>query len=497
MLTNQASTDRTFNYFNNLARKSKNVTVFNEVENTGFIPPGDRAYRIAIERGIPYLLLLNDDTMPPRGFLEKLVKPLEEIETAALSGPSGGCCTLLDNFHGSDGPHFEYVEGSCLMVRIDRVRALLGDEHLFDPGLRFIYGDDSNLSLRVREAGLTIHRADFAMPHLRNQTTRSPQVRERCAQAQAANHDHNARRFGHYIRTRRFDYPTVIRRRFSLGDVLLSTPVIHTLRAMRPLSPIHVETDAPELFEGNPDIAKADRAIPEMKDEIRINLDMAYEDLTEVPIIDAYCLRVEHAIGDRINLLDRKLIYYGTKPHEMERTSALLSAVNDKPIAAIHAQNSWPGKTWPAERWVEIVRFLQESGRRVILVGGAKDMLGIPADLDLRGDLNIGESAFALMMSCLFVGIDSFPMHLAMSQGTPTIGLFGVSSPEIILSEGMAIGVQASREIAPCAGERHRVRGATFVDCDGACMRAISVEMVKDAIVKIWERESAESEKIS
>lgn len=475
VLTNQASTDRTRHYFDGVARRNANVTVFHEERNTGFIYPNDRAFRLAIERGIPYLLLLNDDTQPPPGFLDALIAPLEADELGALCGPAGGCCTLLDTFHGYDGDRYEYVEGSCLLARVDRVRRVVGDQAIFDPNLRFIYGDDSNLSLRMREAGFRIHRAEIRVPHQRNQTTRSPHVAALCHDAQRHNHAYNSKRWAHYLKTRRFDYPTVIRRKHARGDVLLTTPVIAALKQRRPLSPIHVETDFPELFNGNHDVTSAAYHIQQMPDEMRINLDMAYENAPGVPIIEAF------ARTAGIELIDRQIRYFGIEPQHVEVVNRHLPQIADLPIAAIHPANSWPGKTWPAERWDEIARFLMSQDRRVVLIGADRSPEGIACDLDLRGVLqHAGETAYALMMSCLFVGIDSFPMHLAMSQGTPAIGLFGVSSPDIILSEGEAYPVSGS---APCSGERHRISGAEYVPCDGACMRSISVDMVKQEII--------------
>lgn len=103
VLTNQASTDGTAAYFEAMRQRFKNITVFHETENIGFIEPNDRAFRIAIERNIPYLLLLNDDTRPPAGFLHKLTAPLEMDPDGALCGPEGTCCEISGDFHGFGG----------------------------------------------------------------------------------------------------------------------------------------------------------------------------------------------------------------------------------------------------------------------------------------------------------------------------------------------------------------------------------------------------------
>ncbi|MCU0961410.1 MAG: glycosyltransferase [Pirellulaceae bacterium] len=64
VLTNNASTDGTGDYFDQLARDYPNVTVFHEQENTGFIPPNNRGFDLAIKRKATYFIALNNDTVP-------------------------------------------------------------------------------------------------------------------------------------------------------------------------------------------------------------------------------------------------------------------------------------------------------------------------------------------------------------------------------------------------------------------------------------------------
>ncbi len=44
---------------------------------------------------------------------------------------------------------------------------------------------------------------------------------------------------------------------------------------------------------------------------------------------------------------------------------------------------------------------------------------------DLGGQLSIRQLAALIKMSSLFIGVDSAPMHIAFSVGTPIIALFG------------------------------------------------------------------------
>lgn len=481
ILTDNGCTDGTSGYFEDLGRRDSRIRVIHNPENLGFQEPNRRALEMA--RG-EFFVMLNNDCLAAPAWLESMAKTFDRDSLVAVCGTDSGCISLHPNFHGFRGDRFEYVEASCMMVRCDIVRT----HGLFAPYLSFAYGEDSDLCLRMREKGFNIARADVVIRHSGQATSSSvPNIRD----VQDRNHAFLQKRWAHYLQTRRMDYPIVLRRAGALGDVLLLTPIVSALKEHRPLSPIYIETATPEIFEGNAAVHHAARTIPPLPDEIRINLDMAYENEIEVPILDAYARRV--LLNQAGEDLSWRSLSFVPRGESVERMTPILSPLADRPIVALHVDaSSWPGKTWEADRWGHVAHFLRENGRRVVVVGSSSAPLGFAHDLDLRGQLSISDLAFTLGMSCLFVGVDSFPMHLAMSQGAPAVALFGAASPGIVLSEGECYPVQASREVAPCAGARHRVAGQTFVPCGGECMRAISVEMVYAAIQKAWAREAEE-----
>lgn len=107
------------------------------------------------------------------------------------------------------------------------------------------------------------------------------------------------------------------------------------------------------------------------------------------------------------------------------------------PVLAVAPVAAIPSKTWPAERWAELVRQAlatpRFAGWRVMAVGGPGDQAAAapvleaagPAGVDAVGKLDILASAAALQRAGVFVGNDSGTMHLAAAAGAPTLGLFG------------------------------------------------------------------------
>src|ERR1019366_9941212 len=113
---------------------------------------------MAKEMGARYAVLLNNDTQVVPNWLEMLAAPLDADPLGALSGPSDTCRSLHPNMDGYPGAKLEYIEGSCLCAKISIVST---QGPLFSDYLDFIYGDDSDLSLRMREAGYHIYQAPF------------------------------------------------------------------------------------------------------------------------------------------------------------------------------------------------------------------------------------------------------------------------------------------------------------------------------------------------
>jgi ADP-heptose:LPS heptosyltransferase len=107
------------------------------------------------------------------------------------------------------------------------------------------------------------------------------------------------------------------------------------------------------------------------------------------------------------------------------------------PIIALAPIAHQPGKSWPAERWGELVERLKAEPRfdgwRFMAVGGPGDRppatpaleAAGPRGIDFVGKGDILASAAAIDAADLFVGNDSGLMHVAAALGRPTLGLFG------------------------------------------------------------------------
>jgi heptosyltransferase-3 len=123
-------------------------------------------------------------------------------------------------------------------------------------------------------------------------------------------------------------------------------------------------------------------------------------------------------------------------PHEhAAATQRLAGLLGWRPLVAVAPGAKIPAKDWGEERWAALIRLLQVRLPAVSLVFvGAPDehalserlaQLWSGVKLNLCGQLTPRESAAVLGRCNLLVCHDSGPMHLAASQGTRCVALFG------------------------------------------------------------------------
>ncbi len=133
---------------------------------------------------------------------------------------------------------------------------------------------------------------------------------------------------------------------------------------------------------------------------------------------------------------------------DFERLCRDVGMEKGEPYVVVHPGGNWALKRWPTGLFAEWIRlFLREYGWRIFLCGTLSEMkiseeivssVGSGKVMSLCGKTSLGTLAILLKNAGLFLSNDSGPIHLAASQKTKTIGLFGPTSPELTgpLSDG-------------------------------------------------------------
>lgn len=112
---------------------------------------------------------------------------------------------------------------------------------------------------------------------------------------------------------------------------------------------------------------------------------------------------------------------------------------------------NWIGKTWPVERFIEIIKFLRAAdgafpdARVAVFAAPGEEaaacevLQSVPeaSRIDVIAKVDPGTAAAALARVDFYIGNDSGLMHSAAAAGVPTFGLFGASYDTIYAPYGV------------------------------------------------------------
>ncbi|RLA25820.1 MAG: lipopolysaccharide heptosyltransferase [Gammaproteobacteria bacterium] len=269
-----------------------------------------------------------------------------------------------------------------------------------------------------------------------------------------------------------------------LGDLMLSTPLLHTLRMAYPDATIDVLTyrNNAGLLEGNRDVDNVIETIQHQSwaefgyllkrifqhYDLAITLEINnrryfYARLAAKNVIGF--VPQKHNKGHwKKHLLTASVEFDNDYTHtilEIAKLGDLLGIpaqlqqvapytdhkidvpdLTDNPYVVLHTHPQWRYKRWPVTNWILIAEFLIAKGYIVILSGGPdrKEQAYIeeifqPVQIkskrivNLAGQLSLAQLAKLLASAKLFIGPDTGITHLAAATGSPMIALFGPTNP--------------------------------------------------------------------
>ncbi len=164
----------------------------------------------------------------------------------------------------------------------------------------------------------------------------------------------------------------------------------------------------------------------------------------------------------------------------------------DDIVVGIHPGARWETKRWGEEKFAEVCQILlQRPKTKILLFGDQKDQeavdrVNLPVDdqkLLKVMNLPLAESMSLIKRCDCFVTNDSGPMHVASALGVPVVAIFGPTHPQLgfspISSENVVL--TANVKCSPCSlhGEKKCHKKSRY------CMDLIKPEMVTDAVGKL------------
>jgi len=182
----------------------------------------------------------------------------------------------------------------------------------------------------------------------------------------------------------------------------------------------------------------------------------------------------------------------------------IVSILNDsgisegEPYFSINPGGNWPPKRWPKENFAKLADELADMYNTKVIITGAEKDVALGEDIknlcnskpiNLCGKTTLKELAAISRRAKAVISNDTGPMHISVSQKTPTVALFGPTHPDITGPYGSSQYVVVKKDIGcpvPCYDKTCN---------DYRCMKAITVDDVMEAVASVITSEAKQSHK--
>jgi heptosyltransferase-2 len=332
----------------------------------------------------------------------------------------------------------------------------------------------------------------------------------------------------------------------SLGDVILTTPVISALKARFPRSELFFLTKAryAEMLRNDPRISSLVEFDPAKRHRGAFGFMRLISELRSYDfdlLIDLHAnLRsfvLRRLVGSRVKLKYHKrwprrwlmvhLKFLESKPlrtldsyleplqrlglEVSERKPLILVSRDDLEfsnhfllerqvekddiVVGVHPGAKWETKRWNAGKFARVCCSLAEKpGHKIMLLGDAEEAKfveqvekSIPADRMVRAvGLPLGKIMSLIKRCDCLVTNDSGPMHIASALGVPVVAIFGPTHPMLGFAPVGSPNLVLCADVrcCPCSlhGEKKCSKKSRF------CMDLIEPEMVKEAVESLLQK---------
>ncbi|MHB8908692.1 MAG: glycosyltransferase family 9 protein [Syntrophales bacterium] len=154
---------------------------------------------------------------------------------------------------------------------------------------------------------------------------------------------------------------------------------------------------------------------------------------------DTHTVLMNLTLADLLGIARHNDVTVSWSPADEERAECLLPFIRTEPYALLHLYPKYRYKMWHRDGWRDVSRWLDERGLRVVLTGGGDPeelayveeiSRAMPAGtVNLSGRLTLGGAGFLISRARVYVGPDTVATHMAAALGVPTVALYGPTNP--------------------------------------------------------------------
>lgn len=151
---------------------------------------------------------------------------------------------------------------------------------------------------------------------------------------------------------------------------------------------------------------------------------------------NTHTVRMYLALAEQLGIPAIPKVRIHWTPAQARRVDSMLEGL--APFAVLHVYPKYVYKMWHKAGWVNIGHWLQAQGLQVILTGSddtseracVHDLAkSLPGALDFSGQLNLNEIAYLLSKAIVFIGTDTSVTHIAAAVAVSTVTLMGPTNP--------------------------------------------------------------------
>ena len=214
-----------------------------------------------------------------------------------------------------------------------------------------------------------------------------------------------------------------IKRTMGMGDLILVEPIIKKLNEKYPDKPITLYTAKPDIvkyFKHQPnkiELVEEETLVKDIlfdkPETFKIDLDLSYESREMYQFIDAYGEVSGVQFNDQYDKCPQLEVGHGPALEE------------GKYVVVCADGSGWPGKTWPIEKYTEVIQYIKnEMGYKVFETG-----FDTTVETDSKYHKCTLDQMINLIANCEFyLGTDNGPMHVARAFEKPCIAINGAAS---------------------------------------------------------------------
>jgi heptosyltransferase-3 len=154
---------------------------------------------------------------------------------------------------------------------------------------------------------------------------------------------------------------------------------------------------------------------------------------------DSHTVLMNLALADLLGIPKSYDAVVSWGPEDEERVGRLFPLSATESYALLHPFPKYRYKMWHPEGWQEVGQWLSDRGLPVVLTGGGdpEEMAYVDeiqkkmphGTMNLAGKLSLAEVGFLVSRALVYAGPDTAVTHMAASLGVPTVALYGPTNP--------------------------------------------------------------------